>query len=171
MKNHRLGRWVPFACGGFAAFFASKNRPPEGAVSIMRGGVRPWGGSRGSRPCGAGLSPRPWREARRRRRETRASAGRTRLDAQIVVPAVHEHDFAGHGGAEIGGEEDGGLAHVLGGHVAVEGSVFFNVIEDQLEVGNAGGGQRFDRTGADRRRGNARRLPERPWRRPSRCSW
>ena len=47
------------------------------------------------------------------------------LDAQVVVAAVHEHDFAGHGGAEIGGEEDGGLAHVFGGHVAAEGGVFF----------------------------------------------
>ena len=78
----------------------------------------------------------------------KASVNRTdTLDAQVVVAAVHEHDFAGHGGAEIGSEEDGGLAHVFGGHVAAEGGVFFNVIEDLLEVGNARGSQRLEGAG------------------------
>src|SRR3989441_7722944 len=64
-------------------------------------------------------------------------------------PGVDVEDFAGNRGSEVGEQERGGVAGVLGGHIAAERRMLLDDLEDLAEAADARRGERLDRPGGD----------------------
>src|SRR5206468_1601843 len=67
----------------------------------------------------------------------------------VAEPGVDVEDFAGNRGSQVGQQERGGVADVLGGHIAAQRRMLLDELEDPAEAADARRGERLDRPGGD----------------------
>src|SRR3989441_12832214 len=79
----------------------------------------------------------------------RGSSAAANPGHHVAEPGVYVEDFAGNRGSQVGQQECGGVADVLGGHVAAQRRMLLDELEDLAEAADARRGERLDRPGGD----------------------
>src|SRR5476651_292484 len=69
--------------------------------------------------------------------------------ANDVIARIDMHDLTGHAAAEVGQQEQAGIADLLRRDVALERRIELVPLQDEREIADAGRRQRLDRTGRD----------------------
>src|SRR3989442_3322898 len=79
----------------------------------------------------------------------RSSAACADPGHHVAEPGVDVEDLAGNRGSQVGKQERGGVADILGGHVAAQRGILLDELEDLPEAADARCGERLDRPGGN----------------------